>query len=390
MSPAVAEVLRPQDAAGVAETLRELGGSGRTAVIRGATTKAAWGGSLSTVDVALETTGLVGVVGHEPGDRVVTVRSGTPLRSLQATLALAGQRLAVESGFVDATVGGVLATGEAGPLRLRHGAARDVLIGVEFVRADGVVAHSGGRVVKNVAGYDLGRLLCGSYGTVGVITQATFRLHPLPAAWAWVVAPLLTVADIVPLVAAAESPSVVPAAIELDWARGAGTIAVLVEGSRAGVVARAESLRSALASQADVTGTVVVDAPPPWWGAYPFGPGDVGLRVSVPVSAQPRAIGVLLEHLGDAVTVRGSAGTGVLHAGLPATVAVASLQAALRGVRALLPRTGGSCVVVTAPAQTRAAVDMWGPVPGLQLMRRLKAQFDPAGRFASGRFVGGL
>src|SRR5690606_3751051 len=110
------------------------------------------------------------------------------LRELQETLAAAGQRLSVESGYHDATIGGVLATGEAGPLRLRYGSGRDLLIGVEFMRADGVDARSGGREVKNVGGYDLGRVLCGSYGTVGVIATATFRLDPRPAASAWVVA----------------------------------------------------------------------------------------------------------------------------------------------------------------------------------------------------------
>ena len=375
--------MTPRDAAEVADVLRDATAQGCSVAVRGAGTKDAWGGTLSTVDLVLETVRLAGVVAHEPGDRVVTVRAGTRLRDLQAVLGLAGQRLAVESGFPDATIGGVLASGEAGPLRVRHGTGKDLLIGVEFVRADGVVAHSGGRVVKNVAGYDLGRLLCGSFGTVGIITEATFRLQPLPAASGWVVAPLSTVEELAGYVSAAGSPSVEASAVELDWSTGGGSVAVLVEGSTTGVAARATTLRGLLPA------AELADAPPAWWGRYPFADGDVGLKLAVPVSVLPAAIGVLRTQLGDAL-VRGSAGAGVVHVAVAGSVPTQSLGAAVRGVRALLPHTGGSCVVLTAPPSIRDSLDLWGPVPGLALMRRLKEQFDPAGRFAAGRFVGGL
>jgi glycolate oxidase FAD binding subunit len=251
---------------------------------------------------------------------------------------------------------------------MRHGAGRDLLIGVEFVRADGVDARSGGRVVKNVAGYDLGRLLCGSFGTVGVITEAPFRLQPLPAASAWVIAPLSTVADLAGMVAAADSPAVVAAAVEVDWSSGAGRVAALVEGSAAGVAARAQALRALLPNAS------ILDTAPDWWGRYPFADGGVGLRLAVPVSVLPAAIDVLQAQLGQAVTVRGSAAAGVVYAAVPATSGPESIGAALRGVRALLPHTGGGCVVLTAPPSMRDSLDLWGPVPGLTLMLRLSPQ----------------
>jgi glycolate oxidase FAD binding subunit len=429
MVTGAASIVRPADVAGVVDAVRAAATDSRTVAIQGAGTKAAWGGRLAAVDVVLATTALTGVVAHEPGDRVVTVRSGTPLRELQETLAASGQRLCVESGYADATIGGVLASGEAGPLRLRYGSGRDLLIGVEFVRADGVVARSGGRVVKNVAGYDLGRLLCGSYGTVGVITTATFRLHPLPAASAWVVATgVRKDAFLSPVGASAGGPSpggaswpgpspggewrpgqpgaltdgsdasrraaiavladiatVAPSAVEsnLGGPEDTGELAVLVEGSPAGVTARARAVQTLLARRLPGADVAVVTRPPTWWGRYPFAGGEVGLKLALPVSAVPAVLGTLHERFGPRLAVRGSLGSGVLYAGLPDDVDAGVLAAALAG-------TGGTCVVLTAPPSIRDGLDLWGEVAGLSLMRRLKAQFDPAGRFAAGRFVGGL
>jgi len=137
-------VVAPTSATEAAEVMRAAVSDELTVLPRGAGTKAHWGGTQSNVDIVLDTRRMHGVTAHEPGDLVATVRAGTPLRDVQAVLGLAGQRLALEAGFTEATVGGVLAAGEAGPLRLRHGSGRDLLIGVEFVRADGVVARSGG------------------------------------------------------------------------------------------------------------------------------------------------------------------------------------------------------------------------------------------------------
>ena len=125
---------------------------------------------------------------HAAGDLVVRVQAGVGIGQLAAALAVAGQRLALDPPALDGggTIGGLLATGTAGPLRLRYGPPRDLLIGITVVRADGAVTRSGGKVVKNVAGYDLGKLFTGSYGTLGLITEAAFRLHPMPAATAFV------------------------------------------------------------------------------------------------------------------------------------------------------------------------------------------------------------
>ncbi|HET8641107.1 MAG TPA: FAD-binding oxidoreductase, partial [Pseudonocardiaceae bacterium] len=304
----------------------------------------------------------------------------------------AGQRLALEVGSGDATVGGALATGEGGPLRLRHGTGRDLLIGAEFVRADGVVAHSGGRVVKNVAGYDVGKLLCGAYGTLGVLTSATFRLHPLPRARAWVCQAVRTPLELRDLVQALLTATVEPVAIEVDLPGDEhrpegppGTVAALLEGSVKGVAKRAAATRELLGA-----GASVLEAAPPWWGRYPFAPGDVALKLAAPVDELHAALYALRDAAGSGVPMRGSAGSGVVFAALPGDTAPARAAAIVDSVRRVLVPRGGSCVVLAAPPSLLGSVDLWGHVPGLALMRRVKEWFDPERRLSPGRFVGGI
>ena len=380
------KTVQPSSAAEVAEVLRDASAAGQTVVPRGAGTKFDWGDAPSTVDLVLDLRELRGLAEHAPADLVVTVGAGTPLADLQAALAGAGQRLSVEVGSTAATVGGMLATGEGGPLRVRHGTGRDLLIGVEFVRADGVIAHSGGRVVKNVAGYDVGKLLCGSYGTLGVITSATFRLHPLPAARVWVCRTVQTPQDIHSLVGALLESTVEPTAVEVDLpALGPGTLAVLIEGTAGGVTKRAKSCRELLAG--DVS---TADTAPPWWNTYPFEPGDVALELVAPVDALHAAVYALHDAAGAAVPVRGSAGAGVVYATLPGSMPAGPVAAIVDAVRSVLLARDGSCIVLSVPPAMRGAVDLWGPVPGLDLMRRVKEQFDPARTLSPGRFVGGI
>jgi glycolate oxidase FAD binding subunit len=327
--------------------------------VRGAGTKLDWGRPPRALDLIIDTGRLAGVVEHAAGDLITVVRAGTPLDHLDRMLG--DQQLALD-GPAGATVGGTVAAGTSGPRRLHYGTARDLLIGITVVRPDGKVAHSGGKVVKNVAGYDLGKLFTGSYGTLGLITECAFRLHPRPRAERFVRAQA-------PAAAATKvrAARVAPAAIEVD-ARS-GELAVLIEGTPAGVRDRAAHVARLL--DGEVTGT-----PPLWWGVDPWGPGDIGMKLSVPLSGVPALVD------GDAA-VRGSAGTGVLHAAAADAAEVDRLRAACIGA-------GGHAVVLTAPPGLRADLDMWGPVPGLSLMRRVKDQFDPEHRFAPGRFVGGI
>jgi len=343
--------------------------TGGTVAIRGAGTKQDWGGKLEEPELIVDTRALTGVVEHAAGDLIVVVRAGTPMAELRDQLAAQGQQLALDEPIAGATVGGTVAANTSGPRRMLYGTARDLVIGMTIVRADGTVAHSGGKVVKNVAGYDLGKLFTGSYGTLGLITQLAFRLHPLPESVAFVRS---RVADYAAVLAGIRSAQVVPSAVEVDSA--SGEIAVLLEGTAAGVRARAATLAKILGGDA---------GRPDWWGRYPWQPGGTGIKVTAALSRVP---GLLTGR----VKLRGSAGTGVLYAGLSAETPAEEVARCVDELRTAAHDAGGHAVVLTAPHEVRERVDIWGPVDGLALMWRVKQQFDPQARLAAGRFVGGI
>jgi glycolate oxidase FAD binding subunit len=260
------------------------------------------------------------------------------------------------------------------------------LIGVTVVRADGVVAHSGSKVVKNVAGYDLAKLFTGSYGTLGIVTEAIFRLRPVPPHRRYVAATYDDEAALEPVLSRVLHSQMALAAVELERDRPQGDIvlSVLVEG-RAGAVDERAGAVSEVLGPSGVSGQ-----PPPAWGSLP---GPVTLKVTAELGSVTALLG-LVRSLSVAYelapVVRGSAGTGVVFVGLGADCPVSALAGLVDELRHGCRRLGGSAVVVRAPVATKAGLDMWGPVPGLELMRRVKQEFDPDRRLAPGRFVGGI
>ncbi|PZS31820.1 MAG: FAD-binding oxidoreductase [Pseudonocardiales bacterium] len=382
-----AAVARPGSQDAVAEVLRTAARDKLTVVPCGAGTKLDWGCPPRSADILLDVSALDAVVEHVAGDLVVRVQPGVRLSSLAVELARANQRLAIDGVVPGSTVGGIVSTALSGPSRLLYGTVRDLLIGITVVRADGAVTHSGGKVVKNVAGYDLGKLYTGAYGSLGVITEAIFRLHPVPEAAAWVVADLPDERAVGTAVAAVLDSQVMASALEICRPAPAGpiTVAVLLEGVAPGVKARSAAVSALLGS-----GAATGDEAPSWWSVLP---GPIILKLTAEIALVPPLLRGLREAAAVtrlAVDVRGSAGVGVLFAGLAADADPEATGRFVLAARAHCRDAGGFAVLLRAPAAVRARVDAWGPVAGLSLMRRLKDEFDPDHRMAPGRFVGGL
>jgi glycolate oxidase FAD binding subunit len=259
---------------------------------------------------------------------------------------------------------------------------RDLLIGITVVLADGSVARAGGKVVKNVAGYDLGKLYTGSLGTLGVITEAVFRLHPLPEARRWITVPAADATRAAAAIGAVRGSQHDPVALEVDRAAlgGPATVGIAVEGVAGGIGARVDAVADLLGSAAGTPATVS-ERPPDWWGRAPHPPQGPAATVS----CEPTGLADLLSTAPGAL--RGSAGAGVLVAGLDDGD---RLGAELAQLREIAHRHGGSTVLRCAPSKRKADLDVWGPVPALALMHRLKDQFDPEHRLSPGRFVGGI
>ncbi|HEV3289505.1 MAG TPA: FAD-binding oxidoreductase [Streptosporangiaceae bacterium] len=404
----------PASVAEASALLRAAAGHELSVVARGGGSRLDWGAPPRRCDLVVGTSRLDQVLEHAAGDLVARVQAGLSLHKLGEVLAAAGQQLALDEApggngqRPAATIGGTLATGMAGPRRLRYGTPRDLVIGITVVRADGTVASSGGKVVKNVAGYDLGKLFAGSYGTLGLIVEAAFRLHPLPAAASYTTVDTDGPAAARAAVAAAAASELAPVAVEISRAARDQPVrvGVLLEGDPGGVAERAAVLRGLLGDGAASSGEA-----PGWWGRLepPAGPGTL-VRVAFWAAALPRVLAAI-DAAAAAVPadpqVAGSAASGVLYAALPASTGPAAAAGFVAGLREALARGDAdarpasaplpdsppvlaSAVVVHAPPAVRKLVDLWGPVPGLSLMRAVKDQFDPGHRMAPGRFAGGI
>ena len=431
----------PATIAEASDLLRAAAAHDLAVVPRGGSSKLGWGAPPRRCDLVVDTRAMDQVLEHAAGDLVVRVQAGVSLAQLGEVLAGAGQQLALDpppysapptagsaaaSGWQGATVGGVLATGAAGPRRLRYGTPRDLLIGITVIRADGTVAHSGGKVVKNVAGYDLGKLFTGSFGTLGLIVEAVFRLHPRPASAAYVTVDCDGPDEAYYAVAAAAGSELAPSAVELDRpARDQpARVAVLLEGDPDGTAERT-GLMAALLGK----GAATHPEAPGWWGwpangrsgngqsadGQPDGAADAGeagtlVRIGFWAAGLPqilRAVDAAALGAGLDPAIGGSAAAGVIYAAVGPDADPAAVAAFVSGLREALARGDGdarpasapvpdgppvlaSAVVVHAPPKARDLMDLWGPVPSLSLMCAVKDQFDPGHRMAPGRFAGGI
>ena len=351
------KTVHPQSEHEVAAILCDAYRDNLAVVPRGAGTKSDWGNPPSRADIVLSLANLNQVTEHAWADLTVTAQAGCTIAELQRTVAQHGQRLAVDPLWPEhATVGGVLSANDTGVLRYRYGGLRDLVIGVTLVLADGTLARSGGKVVKNVAGYDLSKLVTGAWGTLGVITSATFRLHPLPRATRTATILAASLPEMQATLARILDAQLAPAALQVRAGAGAPQIDVLFEGIDEGIDAQV----AALARLAPVS----------------EGHAEVWKRLhaDAKISVLPSRIAEVLAGLDGYAVVQG---TGI---GWVQSHSLAPLREKIEGM-------GGSLVLM----RRHGEMDAWGsPGDAWPLMRAVKRQFDPRNILNRGCFVGGI
>ncbi|MEH1889792.1 MAG: FAD-binding oxidoreductase [Nostoc sp.] len=357
----------------------------------GNSSKLNWGGLVKGIDVVVSTERINQLIEHAVGDLTITVEAGMKFSHLQALLAKSRQFLALDPTAPElATIGGIVATGDTGSLRQRYGSVRDQLLGITFVRADGQVTKAGGRVVKNVAGYDLMKLLTGSYGTLGFISQLTFRLYPLAEASGTVV-----------LTGTAEAVSQAA-----DILRGSGLTPVQADllstklvsslglGEGLGLIARFQSISESVKEQSNrvlevgqklgLNGTIYVDGDEAsLWQRL-----QERIHYTATESVITCKIGVLPTA---AVEILTQVELGLIHIGSGLGLLQLEGKNQVLKVRDRTQAHRGFLTILEAPVAVKEQIDVWGYTENaLPLMRRIKEQFDSKNILSPGRFVGGI
>lgn len=395
-------IVRPRTLEEAAQVMALAHDEGLAVIPRGGGRGLGLGAPPERADLVLDLAGLDAIVEYNPDDLTVTVQAGVTAGALAARLAGHRQTLPLDPpGWSRRTLGGIAATAASGPLRLRYGTMRDLLLGVRFIQADGVVTWGGAKVVKSVTGYDVPKLLVGSLGTLAVLGELTLRLHPLPEAEATCLVALTTLEASHELASAIVDSPLQPSRLEL---LDAGALAASgLPSATAGLVVCFGSTEAAVrAQQADVASRArplaarVETMGPGFWRTYDRALAEGGstvLRVVVPASRLAATLREVHAALAGApgLAVTACAPLGVLRVAVGEDDPV-RLGRAVERLRAFAAADDGSVVIERGPTALRSAVDPWGPVagPALELMRALKQQFDPRRALNPGRFAGGI
>jgi glycolate dehydrogenase FAD-binding subunit len=343
--------------------LAAAGEAGTPVRFRGGATKLGWPPAAPAETIELSTAGLTQIVEHNAGDLTAVLEAGVPLAEAQALFAKAGQRLALDPPDGGATIGGVVASGDTGPLRGRYGGPRDLVVGMRVALSDGTLAKSGGKVIKNVAGYDIAKLFGGSFGTLGAIVEVSVRLHPIAPHTATVLGEARDPDELARGAAAIGQSPLEHHGIDVAWGGGQGRVLARFAGARPRPQAEAAERLMA----AEGLGTEIVEDDEPLWDeqrAAQRGP------LVVKVSSLPTRLSALLraaDELGGSVAGRAALGLSWVRFEEPSVKAVERL------------RRDFIAVVQDRPADLD--VDPIGPIdPATRaLMQRVKERFDPAG-----------
>lgn len=400
-------VAEPTTVDGVSRVLALASAHGLAVAPVGGGARLAWGTPPQRLDVVLSLARLDRILSHEPEDLTLSAECGVTLEALDAALRPHRQFVPLDPARPgSSTVGGLIATGAAGPYRARYGTMRDLLLGLTVVRADGTVVKGGGRVVKNVTGYDIPKLHVGALGTLGVVVEAHLRLHPRPVEErSWVFGFASAEAALEAALAVRETP-VVLSRCQLVTASALSALGEREPPAAALAVTIGsvpEAVRAQGSQVADVcsrAGSPAIDVPQAhtWWQrlaevTWPEGPAThltlrIGIRPTDAVKAL-RAVEAIPSRDGSLRATLNVA-TGVLHATL-APIEARRVREVVARIREALAGLDGTCVVEHAPPEALPGLDVWGDVgPALEAMRRLKRELDPAGVLNPGRYVGGI
>jgi glycolate oxidase FAD binding subunit len=384
-------VFEPSSEAELAAALRWGDATGLCVVPRGGGTKTCWGNPPIRADLVLSTARLNRVIEYAWADLTVSVEAGCTIQVLQNTLAEHGQRIAMDPLWPErATVGGILSTNDSGSLRIRYGGLRDLIIGVTIALPDGTLASSGGKVVKNVAGYDLPKLVTGALGTLGVITRANFRLHPMPRNVRSFTFTVRDPGEANRVILAVQDSWLTPTGLQVRFSAGvAPAVDVRFEGTDAGLAAQALALRKLAAPATEtVTSDAVWQAREELWSSAE--PAAIAKFSVLPAAVAETCSRI--RHLADSLGVQWRAvvqGTGLGWLRLEASN-VPAIQQVLNTLRPELEHVGGSLAVLHRPV-AMPTIDTWGSTTdAFPLMLSVKQRFDPRGTLNPGRFVGGI
>ena len=405
-------VVLPASVQAMQDVLRFAAEADLSVTPAGAGTKLGIGNLPEKVDIVLATTRLNSVVEYEPADLTVTVEAGIRFAALQTVLAQHQQYLALDPPAADrCTLGGIVATNASGSLRLRYGAARNQVLGLRVVHANGTVVKSGGKVVKNVAGYDLNKLYIGAFGTLGIITEVTLKLSPIPAYEAILTAGFQDVQSAVAtglkIVRSQTLPMFVNLFINLDIETGVTTEAeeprlAVGFGGDPETVAWQLAQCQGIMEQNGTSSVTITEGESrvhlqKTIREFPARNIDTE-NVIVKVNLKRTDIAEFAAQVIDAswardIQIVALLGSGILYLAIPVTsdTDFHALANTLTQLRQAATAVRGNLIVETAPPELKQHIDVWGPVGDtLSLMQQVKAKFDAAGLLNPGRFVSGI
>ncbi|RUQ30631.1 FAD-binding oxidoreductase [Peribacillus cavernae] len=403
----------PKSEEEIANVLKYANNHRKKITVSAGETKRGFGGIIDSADILLSLANYKGIVEHTPGDMTLTVKAGTPFKELQDYLAEHKQKVSLDPAWPEyATIGGIIASNESGPKRLGYGAGRDVVIGLRMVYPDGTIIRSGGKVVKNVAGYDMNKLFIGSMGTLGVVTEVTMKLRPLAKYESLVLLsfPEGNVEEIrsfaIHLLDSVMEPTALellsPALSQKLIGENLHTLAIGFEDVESSVHYQEEYVKKIQPANSKMKILQQKEAQAFWDKIYSIGPNGAAPAAGSEIEASLK-IGVtnldvlhvinISQQLKDTHNVVVEAHGGIGHGLCQVNLKGASedIESAIDQLRNSVNQLGGYVIVKHLPLSLRKKINIWGENPSyFFLLEGIKSKIDPNSVLNHKRYVGGI